>query len=65
MHSVCAMYAYNSEKSPVLFCGGTDQRIRKWNMKSLRDARGDRDDDQVIIIPAASDVSPLTKFSYE
>lgn len=59
------MYAYNSEKSPVLLCGGTDQRVRKWNLKSLRDDRGDRDDCPGIVIPAASDVSSPSKFFYE
>ena len=59
------MFAYNSEKSHKLLCGGTDQRIRSWNLKSFRDDKGDRDEGQVIVIPAANDASCQSKFYYE
>lgn len=63
-HSVCALYAYNSDKSPILLAGGTDQRIRKWHFKTNYNDNGNRDDGPVIAIPAASDTFSQQKISY-
>ncbi|XP_050436051.1 phosphoinositide 3-kinase regulatory subunit 4 [Adelges cooleyi] len=56
-HSVCALYTMNTDHGPELLTGGTDQRIRKWNLTSPGDS--------YIAIPAASDVMGHSLYCYE
>ncbi|XP_050537002.1 phosphoinositide 3-kinase regulatory subunit 4 [Daktulosphaira vitifoliae] len=56
-HSVCALYSINTDHGPELLTGGTDQRIRKWNLTSPSDT--------YIAIPAASDVMGHSLYCYE
>ncbi|XP_076266632.1 vacuolar protein sorting 15 [Rhynchophorus ferrugineus] len=46
-HSVCAMLAGCIDRAPFLLSGGTDQRIRFWNLESPSES--------YLAIPAASD----------
>ncbi|XP_015367758.1 PREDICTED: phosphoinositide 3-kinase regulatory subunit 4 [Diuraphis noxia] len=56
-HSVCALYTMNTDHGPELLTGGTDQRVRKWNLRSPSDS--------YIAIPAASDVMGHSLYCYE
>ncbi|XP_050303340.1 phosphoinositide 3-kinase regulatory subunit 4 [Anthonomus grandis grandis] len=54
-HSVCAMQAGCIDRSPFLLSGGTDQRLRFWNLESPSES--------YLALPAASD-APGTTLSY-
>lgn len=47
----------NTDHGPELFTGGTDQRVRKWNMTSPSES--------YIAMLAASDVMKNSSYSYE
>lgn len=47
----------NTDHGPELLTGGTDQRVRKWNLTSPSDS--------YIAIPAASDVMGHSLYCYE
>lgn len=47
----------NTDHGPELFTGGTDQRVRKWNLTSPSDS--------YIAIPAANDVMGHSLYCYE
>ncbi|KAG5888474.1 hypothetical protein JTB14_022104 [Gonioctena quinquepunctata] len=54
-HSVCAMLAGCIDRSPFLLAGGTDQRLRFWDLESPSES--------YLAMPAASD-PPGTALSY-
>lgn len=47
----------NTDHGPELLTGGTDQRVRKWNLTSPSDS--------YIAIPASSDVLGQSLYCYE
>jgi phosphoinositide-3-kinase regulatory subunit 4 len=47
IHSVCAMYASSTDQSPFLLTGGTDMRLRYWDLDSPADS--------YLAVPAAND----------
>ncbi|KAL1512914.1 hypothetical protein ABEB36_002417 [Hypothenemus hampei] len=51
-HSVCAMLAGCIDRSPFLLSGGTDQRLRFWNLESPTES--------YLALPAFTDVSGIT-----
>ncbi|CAH0555278.1 unnamed protein product [Brassicogethes aeneus] len=55
-HSVCALLAGCIDKSPFLLAGGTDQRVRFWDLAGPSDS--------YLAIPAASD-PPGVSLTYE
>ncbi|XP_054259125.1 phosphoinositide 3-kinase regulatory subunit 4 isoform X2 [Macrosteles quadrilineatus] len=55
-HSVCGMFASNVDRSPFLLTGGSDQRVRYWDLESYDNSR--------LAIPAGSDTQGLN-FTYK
>uniref|UniRef100_A0A1B6DEI4 non-specific serine/threonine protein kinase n=1 Tax=Clastoptera arizonana TaxID=38151 RepID=A0A1B6DEI4_9HEMI len=55
-HSVCGMFAGNVDRSPFLLAGGTDQRVRYWDLDSYSNS--------YLGIPAGNDFPGQTNFSY-
>lgn len=55
-HSVCGMFASTIDRSPFLLTGGTDQRVRFWDLDNCNNS--------YLAIPAGSDHSTQTNFSY-
>lgn len=56
-HSVCALLPGNNDQSGFLLTGGTDQRIRSWDLSSP--------DNCALIVPAAKDHLTHTNITYE
>ncbi|EEB17192.1 Phosphoinositide 3-kinase regulatory subunit, putative [Pediculus humanus corporis] len=56
-HSVCAMYAGEMDRSPFVFTGGTDMRLRYWDLSNSTNS--------YLAVPSALDVVNSSSFSYE
>ncbi|XP_069690077.1 phosphoinositide 3-kinase regulatory subunit 4 isoform X4 [Periplaneta americana] len=56
-HSVCAMYASSTDRSPFLLTGGTDMRLRYWDLDSPADS--------YLAIPSANDTLGPTSVAYK
>lgn len=56
-HSVCAMYAACIDHSGFLLAGGTDMRLRYWNLSTPTNS--------YVALPAANDVTPPNSLAYE
>ncbi|KDR14050.1 phosphoinositide 3-kinase regulatory subunit 4 isoform X2 [Zootermopsis nevadensis] len=56
-HSVCAMYASSTDQSPFLLTGGTDMRLRYWDL--------DTPSDSYLAVPAANDSLGSTSVAYK
>ncbi|KAK6633048.1 hypothetical protein RUM43_012791 [Polyplax serrata] len=55
--SVCAMYAGEMDRSPFLFTGGTDMRLRYWDLANSTESH--------LVVPSALDTVNSSSFSYE
>lgn len=55
--SVCAMYAGEIDRSPFVFTGGTDMRLRYWDLANATES--------YLAVPSALDTVNSTSFSYE
>lgn len=56
-HSVCAMYASTTDRSPFILTGGTDMRLRYWDLDSPADS--------YLAIPAVNDSPSSTSVAYK
>ncbi|BES89107.1 phosphoinositide 3-kinase regulatory subunit [Nesidiocoris tenuis] len=56
-HSICGMYSGIVDKVPFLLTGGTDHRIRYWDLDNLGNS--------YLAIPAGGDVPGQINFSYK
>ncbi|KOC68309.1 Phosphoinositide 3-kinase regulatory subunit 4 [Habropoda laboriosa] len=56
-HSVCAMYSGCIDRSGFLLAGGTDMRLRFWDLNTPNESH--------IALPAANDVTSPNSFAYE
>jgi phosphoinositide-3-kinase regulatory subunit 4 len=56
-HSVCAMYAGCTDRSPFLLTGGTDMRLRYWDLDSPADS--------YLAIPAVNDSPTPSSVAYK
>ncbi|KAJ9580221.1 hypothetical protein L9F63_004121 [Diploptera punctata] len=56
-HTVCAMYASCSDRSPFLLTGGTDMKVRYWDLEAPEDS--------YLAIPAANDTVNPTSLAYQ
>ncbi|KAL1124298.1 hypothetical protein AAG570_002066, partial [Ranatra chinensis] len=55
-HSVCALYSGIIDRTPFLLTGGTDHRVRYWDLDNL--------DSSYVAIPAGSDSPGQCTYSY-
>lgn len=55
--SVCAMYAGEIDRSPFLFTGGTDMRLRYWDLTNWTES--------YLAVPSALDTINSSSLSYE
>lgn len=56
-HSVCAMYAGCVDRMGFLLAGGSDQRVRFWNL--------DRPEESCLLIPAPNDTLSSQDITYK
>ncbi|XP_046835084.1 phosphoinositide 3-kinase regulatory subunit 4 isoform X1 [Vespa crabro] len=56
-HSVCSMYSGCIDRSGFLLAGGTDMRLRFWDLNTPNDSH--------VALPAANDVVPPNSYAYE
>lgn len=56
-HSVCAMYSGCIDRSGFLLAGGTDMRLRFWDLNTPNES--------YVALPAANDVTPPNSLAYE
>ncbi|XP_014259628.1 phosphoinositide 3-kinase regulatory subunit 4 [Cimex lectularius] len=56
-HSICGMYSSIVDKVPFLLTGGTDHRIRYWDLDNLANS--------YLAIPAGGDISGQINYSYK
>ncbi|KOX70771.1 Phosphoinositide 3-kinase regulatory subunit 4 [Melipona quadrifasciata] len=56
-HSVCAMYSGSIDNAGFLLAGGTDMRLRFWDLCTPSDSH--------VALPAANDVTPPNSLAYE
>lgn len=56
-HSVCAMYSGSIDNAGFLLAGGTDMRLRFWDLCTPNESH--------VALPAANDVTPPNSLAYE
>lgn len=56
-HSVCAMYSGSIDNAGFLLAGGTDMRLRFWDLCTPSESH--------VALPAANDVTPPNSLAYE
>ncbi|XP_015597151.1 phosphoinositide 3-kinase regulatory subunit 4 isoform X2 [Cephus cinctus] len=56
-HSVCSMHSGSIDRSGFLLAGGTDMRLRFWNLNNPNES--------YVALPAANDVIPPNSLAYE